>query len=109
MGKIFMSGIVPQKVAPVTFKPNFADNDWSTIIKACQTNKVPDTWAAGSQKTMTINGTDYLIPFTDADTTNYTDFRILNPGVIPAISGESPTGVALQPGTGGDMIQIVIP
>lgn len=51
----------------------------------------------------------YLIPFTDADTTNYTDFRILNPGVIPAISGESPTGVALQSGTGGDMIQIAIP
>lgn len=61
MGRVFMSGIVSQKTAPVTFKSNFADNDWSTIIKACQTNKVPDTWTVGSQKTMTINGTDYAI------------------------------------------------
>ena len=73
MGKVFMSGIVPQKVAPVTFKSNFADNDWSTIIKACQTNKVPDTWTVGSQKTMTINGTDYQIDIIGKNHDTYSD------------------------------------
>lgn len=40
---------------------NFADNEWSTIIWACQTGNVPETWTVGSQKAMTINGKDYLI------------------------------------------------
>ena len=73
MGKVFISGIVPQKTAPVTFKSNFADNDWSTIIKACQTNKVPDTWTVGSQKTMTINGTDYAIDIIGKNHDDYAD------------------------------------
>lgn len=73
MGKVFMSGIVPQKTAPITFKSNFADNDWSTIIKACQANRVPDTWTVGSQKTMTINGTDYLIDIIGKNHDNYAD------------------------------------
>lgn len=73
MGRVFMSGIVPQKVAPITFKPNFADNDWSTIIKACQTNKVPDTWTVGSQKIMTINGTDYVIDIIGKNHDDYAD------------------------------------
>lgn len=61
MGKVIMSGIVPLLSVPVTTKPNFADNTWAQIIKACQTNNVPDTWAVGNQKTMTIGGTDYVI------------------------------------------------
>ncbi len=61
MGKVIMSGIVPLLSVPSTTKPNFADNTWAQIIKACQTNKVPDTWAVGSQKTMAIGGTDYVI------------------------------------------------
>lgn len=73
MGKVFMSGIVPQKTAPITFKSNFADNDWSTIIKACQINKVPDTWTVGSQKTMTINGTDYAIDIIGKNHDTYSD------------------------------------
>lgn len=56
-----MSGIVPLLSVPVTTKPNFADNTWAQIIKACQTNRVPDTWAVGNQKSMTIGGTDYVI------------------------------------------------
>lgn len=61
MGKVIMSGIVPLLSVPVTTKPNFADNTWAQIIKACQTNRVPDTWAVGNQKSMTIGGTDYVI------------------------------------------------
>lgn len=61
MGKVIMSGIVPMLTVPTTTKPNFADNTWSQIIKACQTNRVPDTWAVGNQKPMTIGGTDYAI------------------------------------------------
>lgn len=61
MGKVIMSGIVPLLSVPVTTKPNFADNTWAQIIKACQANRVPDTWAVGNQKTMTIGGTDYVI------------------------------------------------
>lgn len=61
MGKVIMSGIVPMLTVPTTTKANFADNTWAQIIKACQTNRVPDTWAVGNQKTMTIGGTDYVI------------------------------------------------
>lgn len=61
MGKVIMSGIVPLLSVPVTTKPNFADNTWAQIIKACQANRVPDTWAVGNQKTMAIGGTDYVI------------------------------------------------
>lgn len=56
-----MSGIVPILSVPTTTKPNFADNTWAQIIKACQTNRIPDTWAVGNQKTMNIGGTDYAI------------------------------------------------
>lgn len=61
MGRVIMSGIVPLLSVPATTKPNFADNTWAQIIKACQTNRVPDTWAVGNQKTMSIGGTDYAI------------------------------------------------
>ena len=61
MGKVIMSGIVPLLSVPSTAKPNFADNTWAQIIKACQANRVPDTWAVGNQKSMTIGGTDYVI------------------------------------------------
>ena len=43
------------------YQANFADNDWAKIIDACHKNQVPDTWAVGNQKPMTINGADYVI------------------------------------------------
>lgn len=61
MGKVIMSGIVPLLSVPSIAKPNFADNTWAQIIKACHANRVPDTWAVGNQKSMTIGGTDYVI------------------------------------------------
>ena len=45
----------------VPYDAVFANNTWADIIDACQQNKVPDTWAAGNSKTMTINGTAYQI------------------------------------------------
>lgn len=40
---------------------NFASNTWEQIIAACQSGNVPDTWVAGDNKTMTIDGADYQI------------------------------------------------
>ncbi len=41
--------------------PTFASNTWEQIIAACQSGSVPDTWVAGDNKTMTIDGADYQI------------------------------------------------
>ena len=73
MGKVIMSGIVPLLKVPVSYKANFADNDWATIIDACQKNAVPDTWLVGDQKAMTINGTDYLIDIIGKNHDDYAD------------------------------------
>ena len=53
-------------------KSNFADNEWSVIIAACQSNAIPSTWAVGDNKTMTINGTDYQIDIIGKDHDTYT-------------------------------------
>lgn len=73
MGKVIMSGIVPQLEAPVSYKANFADNDWVTIIDAVQKNKVPETWEVGDQKTMTINGASYTIDIIGKNHDTYSD------------------------------------
>lgn len=53
--------------------PVFANNSWEKIIEACQTGNVPDTWAVGDQKTMTINGTDYVIDIIGKNHDDYAD------------------------------------
>ncbi len=73
MGRVIMSGIVPTLKAPVTYKANFADNTWAQIIDACHKNKVPDTWAVGNQKAMTINGTAYTIDIIGKNHDDYAD------------------------------------
>ncbi len=72
MGKVIMSGIVPLLNVPVTTEPNFADNTWAQIIKACQANRIPDTWLVGNQKSMTIGGTDYVIDIIGKNHDTYT-------------------------------------
>lgn len=52
---------------------NFADNEWSTIILACQTGNVPEEWTVGSQKAMTINGVDYPIDIIGKNHDDYAD------------------------------------
>lgn len=54
------------------YKPNFADNDWATIIKLCQSGNVPDTWVAGNSKPMTINGKSYQIDIIGKNHDTYT-------------------------------------
>lgn len=41
--------------------PVFANNTWAQIIQACESGSVPDTWAVGDQKVMTMGDRDYPI------------------------------------------------
>ena len=72
MGHVTVVGGCRAK-APLFYKPNFADNDWATIIDACHKNKVPATWVVGNQKTMTINGTAYIIDIIGKNHDDYAD------------------------------------
>ena len=55
------------------YDPVCANTTWAEIIEACHKNKVPATWAVGSQKPMTINGTDYAIDIIGKGHDNYAD------------------------------------
>ncbi len=55
------------------FDPVFANNDWETIIAACQSGEVPDTWLVGDSKTMTINFDDYQIDIIGKNHDRYAD------------------------------------
>lgn len=55
------------------FDPVFANNSWEQIITACQSNAVPDTWAIGDNKTMTINGVGYQIDIIGKNHDAYAD------------------------------------
>ena len=72
MGHVTVVGGCRAK-APLPYKPNFADNDWATIIDTCHKNQVPDTWAVGNQKPMTINGTAYTIDIIGKGHDDYAD------------------------------------
>ena len=50
----------------------FANNSWEAIIAACQSGSVPDSWAVGDSKMMTINGTDYQIDIIGKNHDTYT-------------------------------------
>lgn len=45
----------------ILLDPVFANNDWESIIIACQQNIVPDTWAVGDSKDMIIGSETYPI------------------------------------------------
>ena len=53
--------------------PVFANNTWAAIIAACQSGSVPDSWAVGDSKTMTINGSDYQIDIIGKNHDDYAD------------------------------------
>lgn len=55
------------------YDPVFANNTWEQVAEACRTRQVPDTWSVGDQKTMTIDGTDYLIDIIGKDHDDYAD------------------------------------
>ena len=57
---------------PLVLDPVFANNDWATIIAACQRKQVPETWAVGDQKEMIIGGS-YMIDIIGKDHDTYAD------------------------------------
>ena len=54
-------------------KDNFADNEWSEIIAACQSGSVPASWVVGNYKNMTINGKAYRIDIIGKNHDTYSD------------------------------------
>ena len=58
--------------APLILDAIFSNNSWEEIIAACQSGSVPDSWAVGDSKTMTINGTDYQIDIIGKNHDTYT-------------------------------------
>jgi hypothetical protein len=73
MGRVILSGASKGMTVPSTIKANFAGNTWATIIDACHKNQVPATWVVGNQKTMTINGTAYVIDIIGKNHDDYAD------------------------------------
>lgn len=67
------NGVARLCYTELIFDPVFANNTWEDVIVACQNNAVPDTWSVGDQKTMTIDGTDYLIDVIGKDHDDYAD------------------------------------
>ena len=57
---------------PATFDAIFSNNSWEAIITACQSGSVPDSWAVGDSKTMTINSRDYQIDIIGKNHDTYT-------------------------------------
>lgn len=57
----------------VSYDPVFSNNEWSAIIDACQSRNVPDTWTVGSQKSMSIGGTSYLVDIIGLNHDDYAD------------------------------------
>lgn len=53
--------------------PVFANNSWEEIAAACQSGNVPETWAVGDKKTMTVNGADYVIDIIGKNHDDYAD------------------------------------
>ena len=59
-------------VSEIALEANFADNSWDKIILACQNDIVPETWAVGNKKAMTIGGKDYQIRILGKNHDTYT-------------------------------------
>lgn len=57
----------------IGYDPVFANSTWEKIIEACQSNAVPDTWAVGDSKTMTIGDNDYQIDIIGKSHDDYAD------------------------------------
>ena len=57
MGKVIMSGIVPQLVAPLSVDPVLNNNNWETISKVSQMGLAEQYWSVGDYKNIQISGT----------------------------------------------------
>ncbi len=68
------SVLIGTQTADITLlDPVFANNSWAKIAEMCQSGNVPDTWAVGDSKTMTINGTEYQIDIIGKNHDTYAD------------------------------------
>lgn len=72
-GKVLVDGTEYDVSFGPIYDPVFANNDWATIIHACESGAVPDTWAVGDQKAMTIDGVEYLIDIIGKNHDTYAD------------------------------------
>ena len=54
--------------------PVFGNNNWATIIAACQANKIPTTWKVGDSCNMTINNKTYAIDIIGKNHDDYADY-----------------------------------
>ena len=66
-------GTQSMKLPLIELTDAFAANSWETIIAACQSGNVPDSWAVGDSKPMAINGTNYQIDIIGKNHDVYTD------------------------------------
>lgn len=75
MGKVTVVGGKVEMKKPITYigDPVFANNDWATIIEACQKNKVSDTWAVGDERSININGVTYNMQIIGKNHDDYAD------------------------------------
>lgn len=66
-------GTQSMKLPLIELADAFSANSWETIIAACQSGNVPDSWAVGDSKPMAINGTNYQIDIIGKNHDVYTD------------------------------------
>ena len=66
-------GTQSMKLPLIELADAFAANSRETIIAACQSGNVPDSWAVGDSKPMAINGTNYQIDIIGKNHDVYTD------------------------------------
>lgn len=66
-------GTQSMKLPLIELADAFAANSWETIIAACQSGNVPDSWAVGDSKSMTINGMSYQIDIIGKNHDEYAD------------------------------------
>ena len=66
-------GTQSMKLPLIELADAFAANSWETIIAACQSGNVPDSWAVGDSKSMTIGGTAYQVDIIGKNHDEYAD------------------------------------
>lgn len=66
--------LIGTQMADITlFDSVFANNSWETIIAVCKAGNVPDSWAVGNSKSMTIGGAEYQIDIIGKNHDDYAD------------------------------------
>lgn len=62
-----------QAISVISISAVFAENDWASIIAACQNKEVPATWNVGDSCNMTINNKTYAIDIIGKNHDDYAD------------------------------------